>query len=137
MPRFVPGGEKQGMDNLQPRNGGCTDSGTVKIGKREREVMNQLKTGESSSKLVGKKRRNVELKAKKFLKQWKKVKKSAAEKVAHSRTEMENMVVAADEKEKDVKLEKEKLDGVLAAMLLMLGTEHVLMQALFPPSGNC
>ncbi|GKV03794.1 hypothetical protein SLEP1_g16040 [Rubroshorea leprosula] len=50
---------------------------------------------------------------------------------------MEKMVVAADEKEKEVKFEKGKRDVVLAAMLLMLGTEHVLMQALFPPGGNC
>lgn len=86
---------------------------------------------------------NFSLQAKKILKQCKKVEKSVAEKVAHSKaesrslkTEMEKMVAAADEKEKEVKFEKEKRDGVLAAMLLMLGTEYVLMQALFPPSRN-
>ncbi|GLT56201.1 hypothetical protein SLA2020_292620 [Shorea laevis] len=128
------------MDNLQPSNGGSTDSGTVEIGKKERDLINQVKTGESGSK----KRQNLELEAKSILKQWKKVKKSVAEKVAHSRsesrslkTEMGKMVAAADEKEREVKFEKEKRDGVLAAMLLTLGTEHVLLQALFPPDGNC
>ncbi|GKV03768.1 hypothetical protein SLEP1_g16017 [Rubroshorea leprosula] len=108
------------MDNPQPSPGRPTDPGAIKIEKKKA----------SSFKLVGKKRRALEVVNKMEAKA---VRMRA--KTSKLRTENGEMDAAAEDKEKEVKLLKEKRDGCLAELLLMSVTENFLLEEiLFPPS---
>ncbi|GLT85063.1 hypothetical protein SLE2022_032650 [Rubroshorea leprosula] len=88
----------------------------------------------SSSKLIGKKRRNLQ--TKKILKKLRKVADMRAETIRLMK-EIDKMEAAAKEKKKVLKLEKKKRQRCLTENLLLSETEHLLMGILFPPSGNC
>ncbi|GKV03776.1 hypothetical protein SLEP1_g16022 [Rubroshorea leprosula] len=111
------------MDNNPTSLGRTTDPDAIQIEKRDGEVLDQVKTQASGSKLVGKKRRALE----KLKKMAAKAARMKAE-TSNLRAEMGKLEAAAEEKEREVKLEKAKRDGCLAEKLLMSVTEHLLLE---------